>query len=394
MAGHDIHDEIDAAFDQLFAALDGVKASDELKASTLEAILAAAEDEESQQPDDTVMRTAATQKTSEDKKGNRGLVVIEGGMGGNAEPSATGGFREVPAKQTATDGSEVSSDTVMLPGSTLVAPRIEVASIEDTMAGPVIADGEFPGQLQANGADSRVSAGARKKAGSWRLKVAAVLVVLALVVGGGAAYALPATHVYATAGDTTFDLGVNVFGITVSAEADSADGKEILKEVDVRNASFVNAFDRILRAYEERGGEESPSIRIESNVPFGGADRLGEQANNVMRSREQRRADQAQSGGSEVYVDYGGDPGRPQDFEPSAPAQDAPMGQDGGERRETEAAPAERPNQEREAESFDQGQPSSGFERGEGPEQHGAGEPSHDGGSPEAPPDGGELQGQ
>ena len=247
MADHKSFDELDdLEFERLFASLDDVKASDELKASTLDAILAQAD-----------ALSSESFASGVEKAEERGFVLIEGGA-------------------RAADA------------------RSDAAQESASAAAAATAGGKAAASAKARPATKR---------GAFRLRVAAALLVAALAAGGTAACALPATHVYATAGETTFDLGVNLFGVTVSAEADSEAGKEILEDANVRYERFEEAFDRILEAYEQRGGEEEPTVRVESSAPFGGGERLDEEAQNVMGSHEWSRDEQKPRDDQDATVD-------------------------------------------------------------------------------------------
>ena len=238
MADHNNYDELDdLEFERLFASLDDVKASDELKASTLDAIFAQANE-----------LTA----TGAEKAEERGFVLIEG---------------SARTEDTRADAAQEDVSTMMQ----VHTPKATETAAEHTSTA------------------STKRARAAWKRSSFMLRVAAALLVFALVTGGTVACAVPTTHVYATTGETTFDLGVNLFGFTVSAEADSDAGKEILEDADVRFKRFGDAFDRILEAYEQRGGEDEPTVRVESSAPFGGGERLDEEAQNVMDSHEWHR---------------------------------------------------------------------------------------------------------
>ena len=241
MADNNRFEELDdLEFERLFASLDDVKASDELKASTLHAIFAQADEPSA---------------TGAEKAKGRGFVLIEG--------------------------------TARTEGARPEATQEDVSATAQAHA-PIAADAT---DGTAGAAPTKRARAAWKK-GAFMLRVAAALLVFALVAGGTVACAVPATHVYATAGETTFDLGVNLFGFTVSAEADSDAGKEILEDVDVRFERFGEAFDRILEAYEQRGGEDEPTVRVESSAPFDGGERLGEEAQNVMDTHEWIRDEQ------------------------------------------------------------------------------------------------------
>lgn len=257
MADNNRFEELDdLEFERLFASLDDVKASDELKASTLHAIFAQADEPSA---------------TGAEKARERGFVLIEGS-------ARTEGAHPDTAQE------DVSSTMQAY------APTAADATAEHAGAAPT------------------KGARAAWKKSAFMLRVAAALLVFVLVAGGTVACAVPATHVYATAGETTFDLGVNLFGFTVSAEADSDAGKEILEDADVRFERFGEAFDRILEAYEQRGGEDEPTVRVESSTPFDGGDRLDEEAQNVMDTHEWVRNEQKtreeEETGSEQKTNY------------------------------------------------------------------------------------------
>ncbi|MCR4871435.1 MAG: hypothetical protein K5859_09090 [Atopobiaceae bacterium] len=178
-------DAEDRVFEELFSALDGISASEELKARTLDTIL------------------------GEERKPQ--LTVVEGGV-------ASGNTRKVRCRPS------------LLP------------------------------------------------------RVAAIAVVLVLATGG-IAYAVPVSHVTMISGDTTIDLGINVFGVTVGTSADTDEGIELLEGLDVRGAGYEDAMERVADRLEERRAEdESIEVRIDGTGPqreaiVETADRLMEQRN-------------------------------------------------------------------------------------------------------------------
>ena len=274
MADHNSFDELDdLEFERLFASLDDVRASDELKASTLDAIFAQADE----------LTATGTEKAEE-----RGFVLIEG----------------------AAQAEDVRPDAAQGDASaTMQAHEPKGADATANHAGVV----------------STKKARIAWKRSSFMLRVAAALLVFALVTGGTVACAVPATHVYATAGETTFDIGVNLFGFTVSAEADSDAGKEILEDADVRFKRFGDAFDRILEAYEQHGGEDAPTVRVESSAPFAGGEQLDKEAQNVMDAHEWRQDEQETRNEGEAHDEQG------------APNEE---GRNEGETRNGEASPS------------------------------------------------------
>ena len=102
------------------------------------------------------------------------------------------------------------------------------------------------------------------------LRVAAVALVAVLGVAGGLAYALPVSHVVLTMDDTTFDLGMNVFGMTVSASSGNAAGTSTLTKAQVRNKTLDDAIKTLMGAYEGQGG--SGNVTVDAFSRFGGKD--------------------------------------------------------------------------------------------------------------------------
>lgn len=88
------------------------------------------------------------------------------------------------------------------------------------------------------------------------IRIAAIAACLSLV-AVGSAYAIPFTHETVTVGDTGIDLGVNVFGITVSAQANDEKGQQLLDEGDVRNMSFEDSVSAIEERYSQEPGFDS-----------------------------------------------------------------------------------------------------------------------------------------
>lgn len=199
----------DKEFEQLFAAMDDITASDELKASTLSAIF-----------DDA----------------------------GEAEP-------------------EVIAPTVPM---FRIVPAENDAPVEDSLGSE--GDASVVAENSPRSATSKRTAArktARRRPGGWRLRVAAVAIVVILGLGGAVAYALPASHVLVTVDDTTFDLGVNIFGATVSATANTEEGKDSIAKADVHNRGLEETLNNLFDVYERDHGGEEPHISYSVEGRFG-----------------------------------------------------------------------------------------------------------------------------
>lgn len=164
-----------------------------------------------------------------------------------------------------------------------------------------------------------------------RLRVAAAVVAVALLVGGGVAYAVPAAQVAVMVDDTTFELGVNVFGTTVSAKADSDAGRKAISAAGVHNMRFEDALDHLLDSYEKDRDGSVGTIEIDVSDRFGGR--------GVELEQEADRVAQGHLAPGEPQVPVG---------EAGQPAQDqGPGGEPGGNQptmdRPTQDAPAQDP---------------------------------------------------
>lgn len=230
----------DAELASLFASMDGITASEELKAATLNAIFEQADAE------DTSVTPVSADSSAD--------------AAAQLQPTAD--------MQNAMPMDKMSQH----------AP---LAVISD-------ADRDEPKQPE--------KALRSKKLGAWRLKIAAAIVAVAIVVGGGVAYALPVNHVLVSVDETTFDLGVNMFGTTVSVASDSEDGEAVLKASNVRNVGFRDSLERLLDAYEKNRGNAPDKFAIEINEGLDGrGDALAQEANRVFKQRREARPQQTQS---------------------------------------------------------------------------------------------------
>ena len=233
----------DLELERLFKSMDEVRASDELKASTLAAIF---------------------DQMDEEANGAAGLE------------------ESVAAEET---------QTVARPVLTLVADDEDAEARDEEAGGQDASVAADEGNAKDASArqdgleqdDSKKSARPRRR--RFGLKVAAVLLLVAVGVGGVLSYAIPASHVTVSAGDTTFDLGVNVYGTTVSATANSDAGKEAISSAEVRNVGFKDALGRLIDAYDQQRGGEQDAVQVSVNDPLGGGERFSNEADRVIEER-------------------------------------------------------------------------------------------------------------
>jgi hypothetical protein len=121
-----------------------------------------------------------------------------------------------------------------------------------------------------------------------------------LILGGGIAYTMPASNVEVALGESKVTLGVNVFGVTVSAQADGNDAKETLKKIEVHNMRLEDSMERLLSAYEEDHGPNSVQVTMQDRNS-GESMALNGETQRVLEQYEQRwQQDQPTQGSEET----------------------------------------------------------------------------------------------
>ena len=192
----------------LFAALDNVSASDSLKAATLERIAQLADEAE----------------------------VVEGAEGVDG---AQNGSKDAQVATNVQDAGETADE---------VAPQAS-----DQPA------------FKATAGGKAVSAKARVKA-KWRaVRVAAVAACLAMALTGGVAYATPTSFVTLAQDGATIELGVNWFGIAVSASSDDEAGMRAIEAADLRNVPYEEALSRAYESLESINPDKPVELSVRSD---------------------------------------------------------------------------------------------------------------------------------
>ena len=132
--------------------------------------------------------------------------------------------------------------------TSLVGPGIP----EDTAASSNATTASAP-KVTATEGGKRTRNAKRSK---WRaIRVAAIAACLAMALTGGVAYATPASYYDIVQDDITVTLGVNCFGVTVSATSNSEAGAEIVKSENLCNVSYEDSLARTIGQMEERNPE-------------------------------------------------------------------------------------------------------------------------------------------
>lgn len=88
------------------------------------------------------------------------------------------------------------------------------------------------------------------------LRIAGVAAAVAAFSVGGIAYATPSSYISVNEGGTTLTLGVNSFGVTVSATADTDAGTKLIDDHKVCNKDFADSVRTIATAINSGDGSD------------------------------------------------------------------------------------------------------------------------------------------
>lgn len=156
--------------------------------------------------------------------------------------------------------------------------RILALSEENDCDAAKNAEARTPGSVKARSGGKAASGRARTK---WRtIRVAAVAACLAMALSGGIAYATPTAYYEVSQDESVITLGVNCFGITVSATSDDDDGKRIIESTDLHGMPYEDSLARTVEAMEQldptepieygpRGGEHETIPAAQPDGPEG-----------------------------------------------------------------------------------------------------------------------------
>ena len=203
---------------ELFSALNSVHASDKLKNETSAAILAKLADVDS---DATALPGAAP-------------TIAVAAADGNAKPASSPSGTQATSSSKDASISQNTSPSLTVPASTGKSKR---------------------------GIRSRIRV----------VRIAAIAACLAFALTGGIAYATPTAHVQVGEGPSSIELGVNPFGITVSADSADEELNKRANEAPLRNKPYKESLDEALNLLDEFAenpdSDALPPIAIETQSP-------------------------------------------------------------------------------------------------------------------------------
>lgn len=126
----------------------------------------------------------------------------------------------------------------------------------------------------AAGASGSASASTPKftaKAGAKRLRskmrairAAAVAACMTLALVGGVAYATPTSIVTLTQGEASIELGVNFFGMSVSAASETETGQQIVNSTNLVHVPYETALSRAVDALDAAAAGQPLELVVES----------------------------------------------------------------------------------------------------------------------------------
>lgn len=264
MREHDT--DAERELEMLVDALDGVKASDELKGRTLDLLFA----ELDAQEDAAAAEPAA------------GLHLVTGGgvEGPNALPVSEG---EDDGKREDALAADATKPHFRLVEGGAATTAMSTASMRDETARNDELGQDVPAAVEPMAATSHAARSKTRRRGWW-MKVAAIVLALSLATGG-VAYAVPVSQVTVSEGDTSIELGINVFGVAVLVSADTESGRELLRDVSVRGSNCEDAMARLLDALALENSSEDIHVSVNGG-PDDRRERLEEMA---AQASEQRR---------------------------------------------------------------------------------------------------------
>ena len=322
----------DRELTRLFSSLDGIRASSGLKASTLSAIFDETDASEEMPTFGTPPEIRLVDEEQEARVAVRTRTLHEPTVASVAMPARDG----TTTPDAVADALGVAPTTVAAAGRATVsgvdaepsvvdattpqhpledgasdvleatAPRRPVRQAERVDVGPGRTASARPvapvddRSVQTRRRASAPEASARKRKRGFHLRVAAAFLAVALILGGGIAYTMPASNVEVALGESKVTLGVNVFGVTVSAKADGSDAKETLKKIEVHNMRLEDSMERLLSAYEEDHGPNSVQVTMQDRNS-GESMALNGETQSVLEHYEQRwQQDQPAQGAGEA----------------------------------------------------------------------------------------------
>lgn len=309
--------ELDNELSTLFAAFDDVRASDSLKARTLDRL-------------STLMESGAD------------------------DPSAP--TDDLSAEKPA---NETHSGEAAIPA----AIEAKLAQVKEAPENSNPASAQsFSAVEGAKSPQGKPSGTKARRAKKFRaIRIAAIAACLSLALVGGVAYATPTSHVQLSQGDASIELGVNRFGVVVSATSNDDAGRAVIEKGGLLNVSYDDALAHAADGLGKPTSDRPLEATVNSND--------GAQRENLENKNREFLNERNESWGPTNAPSENNPGGMPADHQPAAgeaPSEEPPNGtMQPGEASQPGTAPSNTDQPENSGQPSYNGQPESGANQSE-----------------------------
>ena len=175
-----------------------------------------------------------------------------------------------------------------------MASEPDADSVADENSGTTVGDeadsgGKAPVIKVVSAGPSRQESHKKRWKRGRIIRVAAIAACLAFALTGGLAYATPTAHVQVNEGGALIDIGVNCFGIAISAESDDADIQQQVNDAALCNKPYREALDGALSLLEDGDASSTPHVTVDTKDPSQKS-KLEEETASAVKAAEEREA--------------------------------------------------------------------------------------------------------
>lgn len=125
--------------------------------------------------------------------------------------------------------------------------------------------GEAPAQLGSKTPVKVIKGSSARRSKRRALQLIALAACLAFALVGGTAYATPTAHVQIGSGSSSIDLGVNCFGIAVSAKSDDETLNQRISESQLDNKPAAEAIEKAVALFDQIEPTQAVEVSVQSD---------------------------------------------------------------------------------------------------------------------------------
>ena len=125
--------------------------------------------------------------------------------------------------------------------------------------------GEAPAQLGGKTPVKVIKGSSARRSKRRALQLIALAACLAFALVGGTAYATPTAHVQIGSGSSSIDLGVNRFGIAVSAKSDDETLNQRISESQLDNKPAAEAIEKAVALFDQTDPTQAVEISVQAD---------------------------------------------------------------------------------------------------------------------------------